>query len=127
VPFLQIRYLSREDAALAAQLLGDEGIEAWVSAADAGGVLPSMQSVVGVRIEVSDEHLERANSIVQEMFPEPTATGRRLSTREKIQGWAIGALLVLTIGWVIYSHARALLDGESGEATPTPPQHELPF
>ncbi len=127
MPYLSTRYLSREEAALAAQFLKDEGIEAWVSAADAGGTLPSMQSVVGVRIEVSDEDLERASSLTQDGLPDEAVPRQSLSRRDRVQSWAVAILLVLVIGWVIFNYAQSLSGGATDGPEPIPPQHDLPF
>lgn len=127
MPYLPTRYLSREEASLAAQLLKEEGIEAWVSAADAGGTLPSMQSIVGVRLEVSDEDLERATSLTHNELSEEATPREPLSRRDQVQSWVMALLLVLAIGWFIFNYAQSLSDGATGDPEPIPPQHELPF
>jgi hypothetical protein len=127
MPYLPTSYSSRQEADLTAQVLRDEGIEAWVSAGDAGGLVPSMQSIAGVRIEVSNDDFDRAASISAEMTPAKTAPREPLSARERIQGWGIGIVIVVAVGWVIFNYARSLSEGTLKERAATPPQHEMPF
>ncbi len=126
MPYLPTSYSSRQEADLTAQVLRDEGIESWVSAGDAGGLVPSMQSI-GVRIEVSNDDFDRAASISAELAPAETAPREPLSARERIQGWGIGILIVAALGWVIFNYARSLSEGTLKERAATPPQHELPL
>ena len=127
MPYLPTRYSSRQEADLTAQVLRDEGIEAWISAGDAGGLIPSMQSAGGVRIEVSNDDFDRAASISAEMTPAETARRAPLSARERIQGWGIGILLLAVLGYMIFNYARSLSEGTLKERAAIPPQHEIPF
>lgn len=127
MPYLPISYSSREEADLTVQILREEGINTWVSASDAGGLIPSMQSIAGVRIEVSGDDFDRAAAISAEMASPETAPRKPLSTRDRIQGWGIGILIVAAVGWVIFNYARSLSEGTLKERTPDSAQHELPF
>lgn len=60
------KFTSRMEAELAAGLLEAEGIQAFVSADDAGGAYPQLQYLRGVELIVFPEDEERAREILAE-------------------------------------------------------------
>lgn len=58
------RFSTRLEAEMAAGLLEAEGIQAFVSADDAGGAYPPLQYVRGVRLIVFQEDETRAREIL---------------------------------------------------------------
>ncbi len=61
------KFPNRVLAEMAAALLEEEGITAWISADDAGGLYPSLQFVQGVRLMVYPEDEARAREILKAM------------------------------------------------------------
>ncbi len=60
------RFLNRLEADMAAALLEAEGIQAFVSADDAGGAYPPLQYIRGVRLLVFPEDEDRARQILSD-------------------------------------------------------------
>jgi hypothetical protein len=59
-------YATREEAEMAKGLLAEAGIEAMVSADDAGGMYPNVGfSAAGVKLLVLSEHAERAVDVLR--------------------------------------------------------------
>jgi hypothetical protein len=58
------KFTSRMEAEMAAGLLEAEGIQAFVSADDAGGAYPQLQSLRGVELIVFPEDEDRAREIL---------------------------------------------------------------
>jgi hypothetical protein len=58
------KFFSRLEAEMAAGLLEAEGIQAFVSADDAGGTYPPLQHLRGVRLIVFPEDADRAREIL---------------------------------------------------------------
>ncbi len=61
------KFPNRIQAEMALGLLEAEGIQAWISADDAGGLYPSLQFVRGVRLLVFAEDADRAREILKAM------------------------------------------------------------
>lgn len=124
VPYLSPTFTSRPEAELAAQMLSAEGVAAQVDAADAGGAIPSMQSVRGVRLRVSVEDLNRAEEILRESGFGNDKAVPKLTDRERIQSWIGGIAFALFVVLLV-----AYLATNIGGSPPpeTPPQHEIPY
>ena len=60
------KFTSRMEAEMAAGLLEAEGIQAFVSADDAGGAYPQLQYLRGVRLIVFPEDETRAREILED-------------------------------------------------------------
>lgn len=60
------KFPSRLEAEMAAGLLAAEGIDALVSADDAGGAYPSLQFARGVRLIVASEDETRARELLRD-------------------------------------------------------------
>jgi len=58
------KFSTRLEAEMAAGLLEAEGIQAFVSADDAGGAYPPLQHIRGVRLIVFPEDADRAREIL---------------------------------------------------------------
>jgi hypothetical protein len=58
------RFTDKAFAEAAVSLLGAEGIDAVISADDAGGVLPNLDFASGARLLVAAEDLERAKALL---------------------------------------------------------------
>jgi hypothetical protein len=59
-------YSSDMDAEIAKSVLDSEGIQAMVVRDDASGMYPQFQLLIGVRLMVRQEDLERAHEILDE-------------------------------------------------------------
>jgi hypothetical protein len=59
---------SRIDADMAKEILEQQGIQAYVSADDAGGLDPALQLVQGARVIVRQQDLEEASRVLVEAF-----------------------------------------------------------
>ena len=57
MPHLSQRFAFRFEADLAAEFLEEHEIETFVSASDAGGAIPALQTSDGVRLEVATDDL----------------------------------------------------------------------
>ncbi len=124
MPYLAEVFSSRIEAELAAQILAEEGIPSRVASSDAGGAIPSMQALAGVRLEVANEDADRAEELISETFPAGASVLEPLSRRERIQSWAAGiGLLLFVIVLVVYGAQNGAPSG-----TPVPPgNHQLPY
>ena len=61
------KYSSEINAEIAKHKLASHGVEAFISKDDNGGMLSSLQTTLGVRLEVLESDLERSNRILKEL------------------------------------------------------------
>lgn len=127
MPYLSSRFASRVEADLAVGVLSDNGIDSWVTASDAGGTVPSMQPIGGVRLEVAESDLERAEVILEETELGKPLPSAPLSVRERTQSWVVGIFLLLVLGWMLWGLSRGAPFAARQGPVDTPPQAELPF
>ena len=64
-------YLNRPEAELAHSVLDANGIEAFISSDDAGGVRPELAFFRGVRVSVHQGDLQKAEELFQELPDAP--------------------------------------------------------
>ena len=103
MPHLSQKFASRFEADLAAEFLEEHEIETFVSASDAGGAIPALQTSDGVRLEVTTDDLARAEELVREWRSERDPPLAPLSGRQTIQSWLTGGLLLLVLAWILGS------------------------
>jgi hypothetical protein len=121
MPHLSQKFASRFEADLAAEFLEEHEIETFVSASDAGGAIPALQTSDGVRLEVATDDLARAEELVREWRSERDTPLAPLSSRQKIQSWLTGGLLLLILAWIlgsIFSVAEDRVDIVEKTGTP---------
>ena len=70
-------YSSRLDAERAQERLEDAGIQAFISADDAGGMHPELQRTQGVELRVMSSRLQEADEILREEAFLPSDTPRK--------------------------------------------------
>jgi len=63
-------FSSAAEAAIVRGRLAEAGIEAMVSMDDAGGMIPSLQIVTGVRLYVKAEDAEEAQALLEAEYPD---------------------------------------------------------
>ena len=63
-------FSSAAEAAIVRGRLAEAGIEAMVSMDDAGGMIPSLQIVTGVRLYVKAEDAEEAQTLLEAEYPD---------------------------------------------------------
>ena len=70
-------YSTRRDAEIALDRLESEGLDAFLSADDAGGMHPHLQETHGVRIVVLETHVSQAVSVLEDagLLPESGTKG----------------------------------------------------
>jgi hypothetical protein len=105
--YLKQTFTSRVEADLAVRILAESGIDAHVSSGDAGGAIPSMQPLLGVRLQVANQDAAKAEVLVGELDLNPPAPQPPLSLRERILTW-FGAALFLAFLVLIFTCARRL-------------------
>ncbi len=127
MPYLNARFFSRVEADLAVQVLSDEGIESWVSASDAGGAIPAMQSLGDVRIEVDDRDLDRGNDVLADTELGKPRELPPLSSRDRLVSWVVVGLIAIAFGVLAWRVLTGELLRSTAEQPPTPRQHELPY
>lgn len=127
MPYLAPEFASRAEAEIAAAVLSEEGIETWVAASDAGGSVPSMQAVGGVRVRVSDDDYERAAALLNELGLAARRDLPPLSSRDRLQSWLVGLLLLFVLLWMVWTFTRGALSRPSEPRPALPPQHAQPF
>jgi len=124
MPYLSESFASRFEADLAAEVLAENEIAAHVSASDAGGSVPALQPTLGVRLEVSEEDLSRAESIVTDWRDSEGAYPPPLSTGQKVQSW-IG--MGLFVAFLVILFVSVLRSTPTGDQPQVPPQAQSPW
>ena len=61
------KYSTEINAEIAKHKLASRGIDSFISKDDNGGMLSSLQTTLGVRLEVLESDRERANRILKEL------------------------------------------------------------
>jgi len=61
------KYSTEINAEIAKQKLASHGVESFISKDDNGGMLSSLQTTLGVRLEVLESDRERAERILKEL------------------------------------------------------------
>ena len=126
MPYLSPQFSSRAEANLALQVLELEGIAARVAASDAGGVIPSMQGVAGVRLEVAAEDANRAESLLSDFVRNPGAQNSELSASERLKSRLALILILALLAIIGWNALRQVSGHESGQVRPRPDQ-QIPW
>ena len=103
MPHLSQKFVFRFEAELAVEFLAEHEIAAYVSASDAGGSIPALQTTDGVRLHVADRDIVRAEELIRAWRSDDGSTPAPLSAREKAQSWLMGGAVLLTLVWILGS------------------------